>query len=180
MIRTVSRASFVLLSLGLLLPLAAQAKVSAEQAAQLNSTLTPFGAERKGDAANGIPDWTGGMTQAPAGYGGPGSFHVDPYAGEKPLRVIDAQNMQADAAYLSEGVKALLKTYPQTFKVPVYTSHRSFAAPQDIYQNTFVNAQKAELDGAGYGLVNAYAGIPFPIPADGRQAIWNHIARWQG
>ncbi|MBB2495286.1 DUF1329 domain-containing protein [Aquipseudomonas ullengensis] len=180
MIRTVSRASFVLLSLGLLLPLAAQAKVSAEQAAQLNSTLTPFGAERKGDAAHGIPEWTGGMTQAPAGYGGPGSFHVDPYAGEKPLRVIDAQNMQADAAYLSEGVKALLKTYPQTFKVPVYTSHRSFAAPQDIYQNTFVNAQKAELDGAGYGLVNAYAGIPFPIPADGRQAIWNHIARWQG
>ncbi len=170
----------VLLSLGLLLPLAAQAKVSAEQAAQLSGTLTPFGAERQGDAGKGIPEWTGGMTQAPAGYGGPGSFHVDPFADEKPLRVIDAQNMDADAANLSEGVKALLKTYPQTFKLPVYPSHRSFAAPEDVYQNTATNAQKAELGGSGYGLVGAYAGIPFPIPADGRQAIWNHIARWQG
>ena len=180
MTRNALRASSLLLSFGLLLPLAAQAKVSAEQAAQLNGALTPFGAERQGDAAKGVPEWTGGLTQAPAGYAGPGSFHVDPFADEKPLRVIDAQSLQADADNLSEGVKALFKAYPQSFKVPVYPSHRSFAAPQDIYQNTFSNAQKADLDGAGYGLVNAYAGIPFPIPADGRQAIWNHIARWQG
>src|SRR5690606_19551938 len=131
------------------------------------------------DAARGIPEWTGGMTQAPAGFGGPGSFHVDPYADEKPLRVIDAGNMDADAANLSDGVKALLKAYPQTFKLPVYPSHRSFAAPEEIYRNTAANAQKAELGGSGYGLVGAYGGIPFPIPADGREAIWNHIARWQ-
>ena len=179
MTRTLLRTYTVLCSLGLLLPLAAQARVSAEQAAHLQGTLTPFGAERQGDAAKGIPQWTGGMTQAPAGYGGPGSFHVDPYAEETPLRVIDASTMQADADNLSDGVKALLKAYPQTFKLPVYPSHRSFSAPEDIYRNTAVNAQQAELSDSGYGLVGAYGGIPFPIPADGREAIWNHIARWQ-
>lgn len=180
MTRQALRAGYLLLSLGLLLPLAAQAKVSAEQAAQLNGPLTPFGAERQGDAGAGIPEWQGGLTQAPAGYGGPGSFHVDPFAGEQPLRVIDTQSLPADAANLSEGVKALFKAYPQSFKVPVYPSHRSFAAPQEIYQNTLKNAQQATLAAAGNGLVGAYAGIPFPIPADGREAIWNHIARWQG
>lgn len=170
----------VLLSLGLLLPLAAQARVGAEQAAQLGTSLTPFGAERQGDAAKGIPEWSGGLAQPPAGYGGPGSFHVDPFAGEQPLRVIDAQNMGADEANLSPGVKALLKAYPQSFRVPVYPSHRSFAAPPEIYANTRRNAEQATLADGGNGLVGAYAGIPFPIPADGREAIWNHIARWQG
>jgi hypothetical protein len=169
----------VLLSLGLLLPLAAEARVSAEQAAQLDGVLTPFGGERQGDAAKGIPEW-GTAVQAPAGYGGPGSFHVDPYADEKPLRVIDAQNMAAEEANLSAGVKALLKTYPQTFKLPVYPSHRSLVAPSEIIANTRRNAEQATLAEGGNGLLNAYAGIPFPIPADGREAIWNHIARWQG
>lgn len=169
----------VLLSLGLLLPLAAQAKVSAEQAAQLDGPLTPFGGERQGDAARGIPEW-GTAVQAPAGYGGPGSFHVDPYADEKPLRVIDAQNMAAEDANLSDGVKALIKAYPQTFKLPVYPSHRSFVPPGEIIANTRRNAEQATLAEGGNGLQGAYAGVPFPIPADGREAIWNHIARWQG
>lgn len=180
MTRNALRARSVLLPLALLLPLAALAKVSAEQAAQLDGPLTPFGAERQGDPAKGIPEWTGGLTQVPAGYAGPGSFHVDPFAGEQPLRVIDVQNMAAEEGNLSPGVKALLKAYPQTFKVPVYPSHRSFAAPADIYANTRKNAEQASLGDGGNGLVNAYAGVPFPIPADGREAIWNHIARWQG
>ena len=180
MTRTALRASALALPFALLLPLAVQAKASADQAAQLGTTLTPFGAESQGDAAKGIPEWTGGLTQAPAGYAGPGSFHVDPFAGEQPLRVIDAQNMAAEEANLSPGVKALLKTYPQSFRIPVYPSHRSAAAPADIYANTRRNAEQATLADGGNGLVDAYAGIPFPIPADGREAIWNHIARWQG
>jgi len=75
MTRTALSAATLLFAL---LPLAAQAKVSAEQAAQLDGPLTPFGAERQGDPAKGIPDWTGGLTQAPAGYGGPGSSMSTP------------------------------------------------------------------------------------------------------
>ncbi len=172
--------SALLFAIGLQVPLLAHAKVSEERAAQLGNSLTPFGAERQGDAAKGIPEWTGGLKTPPAGYQGPGSFHVDPFADEKPLRVIDAQNMAADESNLSPGVQALLKSFPTTFKIPVYPSHRSVAAPDDIYQNTRRNALTATLVEGGNGLSGAYAGIPFPIPNDGREAIWNHITRWQG
>ncbi|WAJ39662.1 DUF1329 domain-containing protein [Pseudomonas sp. GOM7] len=173
------RVGSLVLACSVLLPLQVQAKVTTEQAAQLGNQLTPFGADPKGDAAQGIPEWSGKLA-APAGYAGPGSFHVDPFAGEKPLRVIDAQNMVADAEHLSPGVQALLKAYPQTFKVPVYPSHRTAGAPERVYANTRKNALQATLAEGGNGLANAYGGIPFPIPADGREAIWNHIARWQG
>src|SRR5690606_12725554 len=96
------------------------------------------------------------------------------------LRVVDAQNMAAEEGNLSPGVKALLKAYPQSFRLPVYPSHRSFAAPEEINANTQRNAEQATLAEGGNGLRDAYGVIPFPIPADGREAIWNHIARWQG
>ena len=178
--KNVLRLSALLLAIGLQMPLLAHAKVSDERAAQLGSTLTPFGAERQGDPAKGVPEWTGGLQELPAGYRSPGSFHVDPFANETPLRIIDAQNMGSDEDNLSPGVKALLKSFPQTFKIPVYPSHRSAAAPEDIYQNTRHNAVDAALAEGGNGLDGAYAGIPFPIPNDGHEAIWNHITRWQG
>ncbi|WP_137885968.1 DUF1329 domain-containing protein [Pseudomonas sp. 2FE] len=163
-----------------LLSLGAQAKVPTEQAARLNTDLTPFGALREGDAANGIPAWNGGLHSAPAGYGGPGNFEVDPYADQAPLLVIDAGNRSQYAAHLGEGVQALFATYPDSFKMPVYPSQRSFAAPEEIYANTYRNALSAELVEDGNGFAQAYAGIPFPIPQNGLEAIWNHIARWQG
>lgn len=52
----------------------ALAGVSAGEAAQLKSSLTPLGAEKAGNAAGSIPAWTGGITQAPAGYK-PGQHH---------------------------------------------------------------------------------------------------------
>ena len=69
-------------SLGLVLGLAVGsvfAAITPQQAEQLKTTLTPMGAERAGNAAGTIPAWTGGITQAPAGYK-PGQHHPDPYA----------------------------------------------------------------------------------------------------
>lgn len=163
-----------------LLPLAAQAKVSAEQASSLKDSLTPFGAIRQADSENGIPAWTGGLSSAPAGFAGPGNFQIDPYATQQPLLVIDAKNRASHASHLSAGVQALFAAYPDSFKIPVYPSQRSFAAPQDIYANTYQNALNAELVASGNGFTHAYGGIPFPIPQSGLEAIWNHIARWQG
>ena len=51
-----------------LLPVAALALVPAEEAAKLKTTLTPLGAERAGNPEGTIPAWTGGATEAPAGY----------------------------------------------------------------------------------------------------------------
>ena len=157
---------------------AAQAAVSADEAAQLKGRLTPLGAEKAGNKDNSIPAWTGGLTQAPAGYKN-GSPRPDPFAGEKPTLTINAKNMAAHAERLSDGVQALMKKYPD-FSIEVYPSHRSAAAPQWVYDNTLRNATRAKTIEGGYGVEGAYGGIPFPIPKDGYEAIWNQRLAWRG
>lgn len=59
-------------------------------------------------------------------FEGTGKHPIDPYPNEKPLFVITAQNLSQYGAHLSEGQKALFKLYPQTFRMPIYPSHRDF------------------------------------------------------
>lgn len=155
------------------------AAVSADEAAKLGAELTPVGAERAGNAAGTIPEWTGGMTTPPAGFQA-GSTRIDPFADEKPLFTIDASNYSEYADKLTEGQKALFKKYPDTFKMPVYKTHRTGAAPQWVYDNTLKNAGTAELAEGGNGVTQAHGGYPFPIPQNGLEAIWNHNLRWLG
>ncbi|GGO89457.1 hypothetical protein GCM10011348_47260 [Marinobacterium nitratireducens] len=157
----------------------ALAFVSTEDAARLGNELTPVGAERAGNADGSIPEWTGGMTKAPAGYV-PGGPRIDPFADEKPLFVIDASNYKEYGDRLTVGQKALFEKYPDTFRMPVYPSHRTAAAPQFVYDQTRANATRAELISGGDGVANAYGGYPFPIPQNGHEAIWNHLLRWLG
>ena len=156
-----------------------QAKITADEAAKLGAELTPLGGEKAGNADGSIPAWTGGITSAPAGYSA-GDFHPDPYAGEKPEFVITATNYQQYADQLSEGLKKMFETYPDTFKLPVYKTHRSASNPQFVYDATKENATRATLLDDGNGMAGAAVGIPFPIPANGLEAIWNHIARYRG
>ncbi|KAB0562114.1 DUF1329 domain-containing protein, partial [Pseudomonas palleroniana] len=122
----------------------AQAAVSPEQAARLKTDLTPLGGERAGNADGSIPAWQGGYTQATPGYK-PGDKRPDPFAGEKPLYSIKASNMEQYASELAEGTKLLLKKYPG-YRLDVYPTHRSAAAPQWVYDNTSKNATRATLD----------------------------------
>jgi hypothetical protein len=156
------------------------AKVSSSAAEKLNSTLTPMGATRAGNKDGSIPEWRGGIQFPPSSYKQPGQHHPDPFPGDKPLFVITAQNMGKYENHLSEGQKALFKTYPDTFKMPIYKSRRTGAAPQWLYDNTYNNAKSATLVEGGNGLENAIGGIPFPIPNNGLEAIWNHNLRWRG
>jgi hypothetical protein len=86
------------------LPALAPAKVPPEEAAKLGDTLTPIGAEKAGNAAGTIPAWDGGLPQQdwPRGY--------NPFAADKPLYTITAQNADQYANVLTEGHKALLST----------------------------------------------------------------------
>ncbi|NVK41473.1 MAG: DUF1329 domain-containing protein [Oceanospirillaceae bacterium] len=154
------------------------AKVSPEEAAKLKNELTPFGAERAGNAAGDIPEWTGGLTSAPAGHV-EGKNPVDPFADEKPLYTVTAQNYKEYDALLSDGQKALFAKYP-SFRMNVYPTHRTAPIPDWVAENTFNNALNAELTPDGNGVTNAYGGIPFPIPQNGNEAIWNHTLRWYG
>ena len=164
------------------------AKVSEEEAKRLHKDLTPYGAERAGNKAGTIPAWVGGITKdyIPAAYERKGQHHPDPYADDKKLYTITAQNMAQYDALLTEGLKALLKTYPETFFIPVYPSRRSASAPQWVYDNIYKNALKAELVNNGNGIDQAYGGIPFPIPTgfngkvDPLMPLWNHLTRWRG
>lgn len=156
---------------------AARAAVSADEAAKLKTTLTPVGAERAGNADGTIPAWTGGMATNGAR---PDKIYTytDPFADEKPLFRITSANVSQYADKLSEGTKALIAKFPDTFFVDVYPTHRTFANPQFVYDNTFKNATKASLDSTGNFPVGAWGGIPFPIPKNGAEVMWNHILRY--
>jgi hypothetical protein len=162
---------------GLLAVSTAQAAVTPEEAARLKGELTPFGAEKAGNKDGTIPAWTGGYTTAMPGYKN-GGRRGDPFADEKPLFSIGAAEVAQHADKLTEGTVGLFKKYPKTFRIDVYKTHRSAAAPQWVYDNTFKNATSAGYDGST--LKGAFAGIPFPIPKNGKEAIANHELHWRG
>jgi hypothetical protein len=154
------------------------AAVSADQAARLDKDLTPLGAERAGNADGTIPAWTGGITQPPAGYT-PGMHHPDPYADDQPLYVITGANLAQYRDKLTAGSIALLQAYPD-YKLPVYPTHRSASVPARVYEATKVNATRANLVRDGAGVEGAIGGIPFPIPQNGLEVMWNHLLRFRG
>ncbi|SFB34626.1 Protein of unknown function [Collimonas sp. OK607] len=154
------------------------AAVSAEEALKLKSELTPLGAEKAGNREGTIPAWTGGYTKVPSGYK-PGNVRPDPFSDEKPLYSITAKNMAEYADKLSDGQQVLLKKYP-SYRIDVYPTHRTAAAPQSVYDNTLKNATRAKSSANGYSINGAFGGIPFPIPKNGAEAMWNHQLRWQG
>ncbi len=155
-----------------------QAKVDSTQVGRLGQDLTPLGGERAGNVAGTIPSWEGGLAQPPANYQ-PGMHHPDPYAGDKPLYRVDSQNLAQYQGQLPAGLKALLEKNPGYF-MQVYQTRRSAAAPQRIYDATRFNAQNAELISNGNGVDGVAAGIPFPLPQNGQEVIWNHIMRYRG
>lgn len=164
-----------------LLATAANATVTAEEAAALKSTLTPLGAEKAGNKDGSIPAWGGGLTKPAPGFTN-GGKRPDPFAADKPLYSVTAKNMTQYADKLTEGTKALLQKYPDSFRVDVYPSRRTAAAPQYVYDNTFKNATRANLVDSPAGPIpsGAYAGVPFPIPKTGVEVMWNHTLRWRG
>ena len=156
---------------------AAHAAVTPEEAAKLKTELTPFGAEKAGNKDGSIPAWTGGYS-TPIPGDKPGGRRGDPFKDDKPLYSVTAKNVDQHAGKLSDGVKALLKKYPDSFRLDVYPTRRTAVAPQWVYDNTAKNALRAKLD--GHKLVGAYGGIPFPMPKSGLEAIWNHKLSWRG
>ncbi len=153
-------------------------QASAQTAADLGHSLTPMGAVRAGNADGTIPAWTGGLTSPTAGYtlGGP---RADPFAADRPVLSITAQNVDRYASKLADGTVAMIRTLPG-YHVDVYPTHRTFAAPQYIYDNAIANAGRAHLTANGLGVQGALLSVPFPIPKNGNEAVWNHILRWRG
>lgn len=154
------------------------AAVSEEEAKQLGTTLTPWGAEKAANKDGTIPAYTGPV-KPPANYDPkkPG-VRPDPFADEKPLFSIDAKSVDKYGDKLSDGMKAVFKKYPN-FRMDVYPTHRTANYPQYFIDNTLKNATRCKTANEGLQLEGCYGGVPFPIPKTGNEAMWNRLLKFE-
>ena len=159
------------------MPKFAMAKASADEIAKLGTSLTPMGAVKEGNADGSIAAWSGKWLGTPPGvtFAGTGSPLPDPYASEKPLFTITAQNAAQYAEKLSAGQLAMFKRYPDTFKMHVYPCHRDFRYTDWTHEQIKQNAQLSALTASQEGITNVKAGAAFPFPKSGIEQIWNII-----
>ncbi|PYY70962.1 outer membrane lipoprotein-sorting protein [Pseudomonas jessenii] len=154
------------------------AAVPQAEADKLGKSLTPMGAEMAGNADGSIPAWK--PMAKNAGTVDSKGFLSNPFASEKPLFTITAQNVDQYKEKLAPGQYAMFKRYPETFKMPVYPSHRGATVPDDVFAAIKRNATNTNLVSGGNGLENFESAVPFPIPKSGVEVIWNHITRYRG
>jgi hypothetical protein len=156
----------------------AHGAVPESEAARLGKDLTPLGGERAGNADGSIPEWTGGITTAPAGYKR-GDHHPDPFAADQPLFTVTNANLSQHMPRVTAGHTAIFKAYPD-YKLIVYPSRRSASNPPVIYEGVRRNATTARLISGGNGFTSAVLGPPFPIPQNGLEVVWNILMRYRG
>lgn len=145
----------------------------------LGTSLTPIGAEKAGNAAGTIPEWTGGLG-TDAGKELANNFLEDPFKGEQPEFVITAQNYQQYKDNLTPGQVAMFERYPETFKMPVYKTQRTVGYPQSVYDQVKQTAGQAKLVNGGDGISNfSHGSFAFPVPKSGAEVVWNHNTRYR-
>lgn len=171
------RASMALTLTSILaLPAVSFAAVSPEEAAKLGNELTCVGAERAGNAAGTIPEYTGKYLGKVPGWNHElhsGGHPVDPYADEKPRVVITAANYKEHLANLSAGQIGMFEKYPDTFRMEVYPTHRDFRYPDFVCERAKENALTAKVVDDGYGVEGIGHNL-FPIPKSAIEVLWNH------
>ncbi len=166
--------AFSLLATGVMAQSLTQAEIDS-----LGTTLTPIGAQKEGNAAGTIPEWTGGLP-TDAGQSLPNNFLESPYKDDQPEFVITAQNYQQYKDNLTPGQVALFERYPETFRMPIYKTQRSVGFPQSVYDQVKATAGQAKLVNGGDGISNfAHGSFAFPIPKSGAEGVWNHNTRYR-
>ncbi|HKY21376.1 MAG TPA: DUF1329 domain-containing protein [Vicinamibacterales bacterium] len=159
--------------------MSAGAAVPASEAEKLKTTLMPMGGEKAANANGTIPAWNGGYKTVAPGWKS-GQPRPDPFASEKPVITITASNAAEHSAKLTPGQLEMFKKFPD-WKMHVYPTHRTAAAPQWFYDATFKNATSAKIADEGRKIDGATnGGVPFPIPTNGMEVMWNHLVAWRG
>jgi hypothetical protein len=154
-------------------------KVPAAEANKLGKELTCVGADKAANKDGTIPEFSGKWLGTPPGIqytAHVGQHPVDPYAADKPLYTITADNVAQHASKLSDGQKALFAKFPKAFRIDVYPTRRDFRYPDHVCELARKNALGAELSDGGLGISGAIKGaVPFPIPKDGNEALMNSM-----
>ena len=175
--------------------LPALAAVSAAEAAKLGAALTPSGAEAGANKAGTIPAWSGSKAYRPEqfkiryedlqalrkqGIKALETAVAPTGAGleDKPRLVINKANASQYAAQLTAGHRALLDQVPD-FQMRVFPGVRAAFNPPEVDAAIRENATKASLEGTDK-ISGARLGIPFPIPQNGAEVIWNHKLKFRG
>lgn len=159
------------------------AMMSAQALADSNlggERLTRFGAEKAGNADGSIPAYTGGLKDTPANYVPGSGRYPNPFASEKPVVVVNAANMKEHEKFLTPTIKHLMEKFPE-FYINVYPTHRTNRYPEWVLENTERNAKTAKLTGKvqGDGVEGAFGGIPFPVPNNGNEVMWNFLLHYR-
>lgn len=157
----------------------AVAAVGAEEAQALGASLTPWGAEPGGNKDGSIPayDAKNLPLKLPAGWDYTKKGYPDPW-NEKPLYSITAQNVEQYAGKL-DGYADVFKKYPN-YRIDVYPTHRTVYYPKHLVDNMAKNAVECKGIQDDLKLSGCYGGLPFPIPKNGRQVMWNHLLAYMG
>jgi len=154
---------------------------SPQDVARLGKDLNYAGAEKAGNKEGTIPAWDG--KDVPLAGWSHGKYRGDywKYKDEKPLFSIDASNVDKYKDKLSPGQVQWVKQ-TKGYRMDVYPSHRNAGYPDWIEANIRKNAAgAAKLSKDGTDLVDAVLpGIPFPLPKDGSEIIWNFLMRYKG
>jgi hypothetical protein len=159
--------------------LAAHGETSKEELQRLGKDLTFVGAEKAGNADGSIPPWDGGLAKPPAGFNRENGY-LNPFANEKPLYVVTAANQAQYQALLAPGQIEMLKRYPDSYVVKVYPTHRTAALPQSEYDAIKDEAPSIKLAAGGVGMIGLKkSSVPFPVPKNGLELIWNHQSRFR-
>ena len=175
--------AIVAVAFTVLLPIPAAAKLTPEELAKLGlneGELTPSGAIRAGNTDGSIPEWKFEPLKTPPDFK-PGTFHPDPYADDKILFTITAQNYKEYADKLTVGQQKMFETYSD-YKMNIYPTRRSAVFPEYVYKAALENAPRTEVYQVASGEVgvrNAEISWAFPIPKDGNEALMNVITRPQ-
>lgn len=139
------------------------------------SKYTCWGSLRAG-TESGVAKYTGKYYKNWPGLKQESGYVPGPYADEKPILKITAQNYKKYKDRLSTGMEAMFEQYPDVFYMNIYPSHRDFSYHHDyLCKAATYNAKHAKLVDGGLG-VHAALGAPvFPFAETGLQAIWNVI-----
>jgi hypothetical protein len=158
----------------------ATAAVTPEQADHLGKDLTPIGAERAGNPDGTIPPYEGGEAPLPGWSWGKVRSQYSKFKDEQPLFSIDASNVDRHAEHLTEAQITALKTVPG-YRMDIYPSHRTCNIDPAYAERARQNATEARIGADGWTLEHARtAGVPFPIPQSGVEAMYNARMRPQG
>jgi hypothetical protein len=160
--------------------LAATAAVTPEQADRLGKDLTPIGAERAGNQDGTIPPYQGGEAPLPGWSWGKLRSRYSKFKDEQPLFSIDATNVDRYAEHLTDAQITALKTVA-AYRMDIYPPHRTCNIDPGYAERTRQNATEARIGADGWSWQHAKtAGVPFPIPQSGVEAMYNSRMRPQG